>query len=219
VANQPSVIDHFVGVVPSAIWLTLALAVSVAGAAGAVALTMGRRARRQAGELAAVAAAAHTDSLTEVLNRRGFTDAVERELARARRYDRPFVLAYLDIRGLKTLNDTEGHPAGDGLLKEVAQLLRESARGADVVGRIGGDEFALLLTEQPAQSADAVTQRIRERVAAKRSAMRLTVPWDLTIGTAAYPHDGQTFDELVARADRRLYEQRGIELSAGARAS
>jgi diguanylate cyclase (GGDEF)-like protein len=81
-----------------------------------------------------------------------------------------------------------------------------------VVGRIGGDEFALLLTEQSADFADVVTSRIRRRVADRRAALKLGVPWDLTIGTAAYPEDGQTFDELLATADRRLYEQRGIEL-------
>jgi diguanylate cyclase (GGDEF)-like protein len=166
-----------------------------------------------------VAAAAHTDALTDVLNRRGFTDAVERELARARRYDGKFALAYLDVRGLKALNDSEGHPAGDALLRDVAQLLKDSARESDVVGRIGGDEFALLLTEQPVGSVEAVTQRIHERVAARRIELGLSVPWDLTIGTAAYPCDGESFDELVTAADRRLYQQRGIELGASQRAA
>ena len=211
--------EHFVSVVPGVIWLMLGLAFSAAGGAGLVALRTSRRARLQATELAQVAAAAHTDALTEALNRRGFTEAVERELARARRYDGKFALAYLDVRGLKALNDSEGHPAGDALLIEVAQLLEESAREADVVGRIGGDEFALLLPEQPADSIEAVTRRIRERVSARRRELGLSVPWDLTIGTAAFPRDGVTFDELVATADRRLYEQRGIELRTSSRAA
>ncbi len=196
----------------------MGLALGAAGVAGSIALRTSRRARRQACELAVVAAAAHTDALTGALNRRGFTDAVERELARARRYERRFALAYLDVRGLKALNDSEGHQAGDALLGEVARLLKESAREADVVGRIGGDEFALLLPEQPAGTADTVTRRIRERVIARRAELGLTVPWDLTIGTAAFPYDGETFDELVATADRRLYEQRGIELGVAGRA-
>jgi diguanylate cyclase (GGDEF)-like protein len=205
--------EHFVNVVPEAVWLILAVALSVAGTAGSVALRTNRRARRQAGEFAAVAAAAHTDSLTDALNRRGFSDAVDRELARARRYDSPFVLAYIDVRGLKRLNDSAGHWAGDRLLREVAALLKDSAREADVVGRIGGDEFALLLTEQPADTAAAVSKRIRARVAERREALNLDVPWDLTIGTAAYPEDGENFDELLVTADRRLYQQRGIELA------
>jgi diguanylate cyclase (GGDEF)-like protein len=216
-ASSPSVIDHFVGVVPGFIWLMMGLALGSAGAAGTIALRTSRRARRQAGELAAAAAAAHTDALTGALNRRGFTDAVERELARARRYERGFVLAYLDVRGLKALNDSEGHPAGDALLQEVATLLKDSAREVDVVGRIGGDEFALLLPEQPADTAEAVTRRIRESVVARRRELGLGVSWDLTIGTAAFPHDGESFDDLVATADRRLYEQRGIELGVAQR--
>jgi diguanylate cyclase (GGDEF)-like protein len=212
-AGRTSVIQHFVNVVPEAVWLILAVALSVAGTAGSVALRTSRRARRQAGEFAAVAAAAHTDSLTDALNRRGFNEAVDRELARARRYDSPFVLAYFDVRGLKRLNDSAGHHAGDRLLREVAALLKDSAREADVVGRIGGDEFALLLTEQPADTAGAVSKRIRARVAERREALNLDIPWDLTIGTAAYPDDGDSFDELLATADRRLYQQRGIELA------
>lgn len=215
----PSVIQHFVRVVPEAIWIVLGVALAIAGTAGSVALRTTRRARRQAGEFAAVAAVAHTDSLTDALNRRGFGEAVERELARARRYHSPFVLAYFDVRGLKRLNDTEGHRAGDVLLKEVAALLKDSAREADVVGRIGGDEFALLLTEQGDDSADAVTSRIRRRVAERRAALALGVHWDLTIGTAAYPADGESFDDLLAVADRRLYEQRGIELVGSGRSA
>ena len=148
-----------------------------------------------------------------MLNRRGFLEAAERELARARRYGRPFVLAYVDVRGLKAVNDTEGHLAGDGLLKDAAGLLRESARADDVVGRLGGDEMALLLAEQGAEGAIAVTSRISSQVPVRRRALRLRSHWDLTIGTATFPRDGGTVDELLATADRRLYEQRGIALS------
>jgi diguanylate cyclase (GGDEF)-like protein len=198
--------------VPGAVWIALAASLGLAAIGGAVAFRTSRRARRQAGDLAAVSAAALTDPLTGVLNRRGFTEAAERELARARRYDRPFVLAYVDIRGLKRVNDTEGHLAGDLLLKEAARLLTESARADDVVGRIGGDELGLLLAEQTAAGAEVVSGRIKAEVMARRPAVGLRAPWDLTIGIAAYPEDGQTFEELLRAADRRLYEQRGIAL-------
>jgi diguanylate cyclase (GGDEF)-like protein len=148
-----------------------------------------------------------------VLNRRGFIEAVERELARARRYRHPFVLAYVDVRGLKTVNDTEGHLAGDTLLKSVAVLLTECARADDVVGRLGGDELGLLLVEQTPEAAMVVTRRIADQVAARRKTMSLGAHWDLTIGSAAFPQDGQTVDELIATADRRLYQQRGIHLA------
>jgi diguanylate cyclase (GGDEF)-like protein len=139
-------------------------------------------------------------------------DAAEREHARAGRYDRPFVLAYVDVRGLKAVNDTEGHLMGDELIKTVAGLMKESARADDVVGRIGGDEFALLLAEQTAEGAEPVIRRIRAHVSERRSAMEIRVPWELTIGIAAFPEDGSTLEELLGVADRRLYEQRGIAL-------
>jgi diguanylate cyclase (GGDEF)-like protein len=194
------------------VWIALAASLGLAALGGASAVRNGRRARRQAREIAAVSAAALTDGLTGVLNRRGFTDAAERELALARRYGRPLVIAYVDVRGLKAVNDTEGHLAGDRLLKEAVDMLRDSARSTDVVGRIGGDELALLLIEQSAAGAEAVTRRLREAVPARRAVLGLHARWDVTIGTAAFPEDGDSFEELLAAADRRLYRQRGIAL-------
>jgi diguanylate cyclase (GGDEF)-like protein len=206
------VIDHFVNVIPTAVWVALGAAFTLMLAFAGVAFRSSRRARRRENEFAAISAAALTDALTGILNRRGFTEAAEREFARASRYDRPFVLAYVDVRGLKAVNDTEGHLMGDELIKTVAGLMKESARADDVVGRIGGDEFALLLAEQTAESADPVIRRIRARVAEARAAMEISVPWELTIGVASFPDDGGTVDELLDVADRRLYEQRGIAL-------
>jgi diguanylate cyclase (GGDEF)-like protein len=138
--------------------------------------------------------------------------AAERELARASRYHRPFVLAYVDVRGLKAVNDTEGHLIGDELIKTVAGLMKESARVDDVVGRIGGDEFALLLAEQTVDGAEPLIQRIGAHVTERRAEMEIRVPWELTIGLAAFPDDGTTLENLIGTADRRLYEQRGIVL-------
>jgi diguanylate cyclase (GGDEF)-like protein len=206
------VIERFERVVPTPIWIALVAALAFAASAGAATLVLGRRARRNAERLAAASAQALTDPLTGVLNRRGFLEAAERELARARRYQRPFALAYVDVRGLKAVNDSAGHQAGDELLRQAVGLLKQSARTADVVGRIGGDELALLLAEQSNDGAQAVANRIRGQVSERRGALRLGEPWDLTIGTASYPADGHTLDELFAAADRRLYEQRGIQL-------
>lgn len=214
--TKPTVIQRLERVIPGFVWIALAAAIGLAAIGGAAAFRSSRRARRQAGQFAAVSAAALTDPLTGVLNRRGFTDAVERELARARRYGRPFVLAYVDVRGLKQVNDTEGHLAGDRLLKEVALIMTESARADDVVGRLGGDELGLLLAEQSSGGAAAVTHRIQTEVPARRAVMDISAPWDLTIGIAAFPEDGDSFDELLHAADRRLYEQRGIALASEA---
>lgn len=210
--QAPDVIQEVERVVPLGVWIALAAALALAATGGVATAVTGRRSRRQTAHLAAVSAQALTDPLTGVLNRRGFLDALERELARARRYGRPVALAYIDVRGLKGVNDSEGHLAGDELLREAAGLLQDSARADDVVGRIGGDELALLLGEQSSEGAAAVATRIRSQVPARREALQLGEPWDLTIGTASYPADGTTVDELLAAADRRLYEQRGIAL-------
>jgi diguanylate cyclase (GGDEF)-like protein len=214
----PRTVERLVRVVPTAVWLALLAAVTLAGAAAAAAILAGRRARRHARAIATMERAAATDPLTGVLNRRGFGEAVERELARARRHDRPFALAYIDVRGLKAVNDSDGHLVGDELIKEVANLLRDCARTGDVVGRLGGDEFALLLAEQSAEGAASVADRLRAYVPARRAALGTDIPWDLTIGTASYPEDGESFPTLLSVADRRLYAQRGIQLGPIAQA-
>jgi diguanylate cyclase (GGDEF)-like protein len=206
------VFTQFEKVIPLGIWIALAVALACATAGGAATLWSRRHIRRQAGELSQISAAAVTDPLTGLLNRRGFNDAVERELARSRRYDRQFVLAYVDVRGMKGVNDSEGHRAGDELLRQAAQLLQDSARANDVVGRLGGDEMGVLLVEQSDDGASAVRKRIEAKVLERREAMGFRSAWDLTIGTAAFPTDGETVDQLLSTADRRLYEQRGIEL-------
>jgi diguanylate cyclase (GGDEF)-like protein len=211
--HLPTVIDHFIKVIPTGVWIALAASLALAAIAGMAAFRSNRRVRRQAGEVAAVTAAALTDPLTSVLNRRGFLEAAERELDRARRYGHPMALAFVDIRGLKAVNDTEGHLAGDRLLKQVTTLLQDSGRTHDVVGRIGGDELAVLLPEQSAEGAAAMTQRVHAQVPAARANLNLLTAWDVTIGTAVFPDDGDTFEELLAAADRRLYEQRGISLT------
>jgi diguanylate cyclase (GGDEF)-like protein len=206
------VIARFISKIPAGVWIALAVAIGLAAIGGGAAVTLGRRASRRAGEVAAVTADAITDQLTGVLNRRGFTQSAERELERARRYGHPVALAYVDVRGLKAVNDTEGHLAGDRLLREVALMLSQSARTHDLVGRMGGDELAVLLAEQAEPGAVAMARRIREQVPAHRDAVGIATPWDVTIGTASLPDDGDTLDDLIAAADRRMYEQRGIEL-------
>jgi diguanylate cyclase (GGDEF)-like protein len=139
-------------------------------------------------------------------------DAFKRELDRAHRYGRPLALAFVDVRGLKSVNDSHGHLAGDRLLQNVASMLRESARAHDVVGRIGGDELAVLLPEQSADGAARVVHRVKDQVSSHRDALGFSTSWDLTVGVALYPEDGEEVEDLLEAADRRLYLQRGIEL-------
>jgi len=209
-----TVIQKFVNVVPTAVWIALGAALLLAAAAAGAALWFGRRARKSAREMGVVAAAALTDPLTGVLNRRGFTDAAERELERARRYQHPLALAFVDVRGLKAVNDSQGHVAGDQLLRKVAAVLKESARTHDLVGRIGGDELAVVLAEQSVTGAAAMARRVRAQIPVHRAALGFDANWDVTIGTATFPEDGDTFEELLGVADRRLYQQRGIEVTS-----
>lgn len=212
-ASVPAtLIEHFIQVIPWWIWLAIGVALAVAVAAGVAAVRSGRRARARAGEVASVTADAMTDPLTGILNRRGFTTVAQRELERAQRYGHPLALAFVDVRGLKGVNDTRGHQAGDELLKQVAALLKDSSRSHDVVGRIGGDELAVMLTEQGVEGMTAVLRRVRAQLPVTRAALGFDHDWDLTIGMAVFPRDGHSVEDLLATADRRLYMQRGIEL-------
>ncbi len=209
-----TVIQRFVSSVPTWLWIVLAVSLGLAVIGGVAALAYRHRARETAAEVGAVTAAALTDPLTGVLNRRGFNDAAERELARARRYRHPAALAFVDVRGLKAVNDSQGHVAGDQLLRTVAALLKESARTHDLVGRIGGDELVVLLAEQSEAGAAAMARRVRAQVPVQQAALGFDADWDVTIGTATFPEDGQTLEDLLQVADRRLYRQRGIEVAS-----
>ncbi len=212
VPTFPPVIERYIAQIPWWLWLTLALALSMAGVAGMAAWRWGRSVQAVAGEVAAVKADAMTDALTGILNRRGFTTAAQRELERAQRYGHPLALAFVDVRGLKAVNDSRGHQAGDELLKEVASLLTRSSRSHDLVGRIGGDELAMVLTEQGVEGMAAVMRRVRAQLPRARAALGFDHDWDLTIGMSVYPRDGHSVEALLAAADRRLYMQRGIKL-------
>ncbi len=215
-ASQPvgtgTVIERFITSIPTGIWFALGGLLLMAAVAAVAAWRSSLVARRQTAVAAEVSAAALTDSLTGILNRRGFVDAFKRELDRARRYGRPLALAFVDVRGLKAVNDSHGHRAGDRLLKDVAAMLGESARAHDIVGRIGGDELAVLLPEQSTDGVARVVQRVRGQVASHQRALGFSTPWDLTVGVALFPEDGEDVDELLEAADRRLYQQRGIEI-------
>ncbi|HEX7168649.1 MAG TPA: GGDEF domain-containing protein [Acidimicrobiales bacterium] len=138
---------------------------------------------------------AFIDALTGLPNRRAFDDDLAREVSRSRRHGDPLSVAIVDIDGLKSVNDTQGHAAGDEALRSVATLLRSALRHEDVAYRIGGDEFAILF---PAIDAGDGTF-LRERIGPGNATV--------TIGVASSARD--PLDDLVAIADRRLYEQRG----------
>ena len=149
---------------------------------------------------------ADTDPLTGLPNRRATMDRVREEAARAARHRRQFSLVVFDIDYFKKINDTHGHLGGDAALCNVARMLDAARRSVDVVGRIGGEEFVVLFSEQESASALTAANRLRELVAAMPLPYgEALISMTLSGGVATYPADGEEWDALFASADRRLY--------------
>jgi diguanylate cyclase (GGDEF)-like protein len=157
-------------------------------------------------ELAGLALASRRDPLTGLANRRAFDEELAREVARAARTGAPLAVVVLDVDRFKAVNDGHGHPAGDGVLREVATRAGAALRRGDLAARIGGEEFALLLPGADLAGAVELAGRVRAAVAARpipagAAALAVTV----SLGCAALA-PGEAPEALVARADARLYE-------------
>jgi diguanylate cyclase (GGDEF)-like protein len=150
---------------------------------------------------------ATTDGLTSLANRRTFQARASQALAQARRYGRACAMLITDIDHFKAVNDTYGHPAGDVVLRGVAQMLREQARDTDVVARYGGEEFAVVMPETDLRGAAVIAERLREAVAARVFPTELgPVKVTLSVGLAGSPDDGTEMEALVQLADQCLYQ-------------
>lgn len=147
------------------------------------------------------------DSLTGVYSRRAFERMLGAEVARCLRYGRVFSLLVLDVDRFKSVNDAHGHPAGDEALRAIATIASEALRRSDVLARVGGEEFAILLPETPGEGGVALAERVRAQIAERsiELAAGKTLKLTVSIGVAAYAEDASRADELFALADQALY--------------
>ena len=144
-----------------------------------------------------------SDSLTGLSNRRILTQRLSEELLRSQRQNHSFTVVMLDVDHFKKYNDAHGHPAGDEVLKRVANILRTSTRAGDCTARYGGEEFAVLLSGKGAEEATQLAERIRERVAEEEfTAGRITI----SAGIAEFPDHGHTAEAVISSADEALYQ-------------
>jgi diguanylate cyclase (GGDEF)-like protein len=147
-----------------------------------------------------------TDGLTETYTRRYFVERFDEELKRSAVRKSNLSLLMIDADHFKMVNDQHGHLAGDQVLKEIANIIRENVREIDIIGRFGGEEFCVVLPDTALESARLVAERIR-RSAEKRviKAYDATLNVTLSIGLAMYPSDGHGLEELMDKADWALY--------------
>jgi diguanylate cyclase (GGDEF)-like protein len=147
------------------------------------------------------------DGLTQIHNKRFFHEALEREISRSRRYGRPLALVLLDIDHFKKINDARGHLAGDAVLRQLASLASANVRREDVLARVGGEEFGVILPEIGVEGARTVAEKLR--VLIERTTFHFedyTLPITSSFGVAGVAGGAQTTaDELYRQADENLY--------------
>jgi diguanylate cyclase (GGDEF)-like protein/PAS domain S-box-containing protein len=151
---------------------------------------------------------ANTDPLTDLYNRRFFTEQAEREYHRAKRYSLSLTLFTIDIDHFKSINDKFGHPVGDQVLIEVTKKLTATLRQTDILARIGGEEFSILLPETSAQAGIVLAERIRK----EQNKLTIIGDWQgaiklsISIGVSSFLSDDESFDAMFSRADKALYQ-------------
>jgi len=151
---------------------------------------------------------AHQDALINLPNRRGFMRALERFIDRASRYSEPSAMLYVDLDGLKMINDSFGHQAGDQALIQAADMLIGGVRKSDVVARIGGDEFGILLAHSDSEKAHEAAQRLVDVIAGRGFTHDgKQLPLSVAIGVTMIS-PGDSADEVIARADQEMYRRK-----------
>lgn len=165
-----------------------------------------------------IAHLAYSDSLTNLPNRTAFVERVDESLRAALRHGRRCALLFLDFNGFKAINDTYGHQTGDAALIEAAARLRHTIRGDEMVGRIGGDEFAIFL---PSIEHDAdvehVKERVRDAIGEPFESEGRELPMSVSVGVGYFPDPNSTREQLFAAADADMYRAKSGIRSVPAR--
>jgi diguanylate cyclase (GGDEF)-like protein len=188
------------------------LALRLAEAVGVVqAVAIEGLVERQVHELESLA---NSDPLTGLSNRRYLQEQLRHALAVYKRYETPFALLVLDVDGLKRLNDSKGHKAGDRVLVQVATAMRRTLRTTDTAARIGGDEFCVLATNQVAAAAAPLGQRIADAVEVETGSDEAV---GVSIGVVSCPEHGEDVDALLEMADQAMYRAKagGLKVALG----
>jgi diguanylate cyclase (GGDEF)-like protein/PAS domain S-box-containing protein len=149
------------------------------------------------------------DDLTGLYNRRGFFLFSQQQLRIAERTEQKVLLFFADLDNMKQINDTLGHQEGDNALVEAAAVLKETFRKSDIIGRMGGDEFAVLAVDATDETGDVLTNRLQKALGARSQLKTRKYTLSLSTGVAhSDPENRSSLDELMARADRLMYEQK-----------
>ncbi|MEO5361463.1 MAG: diguanylate cyclase [Nitrospirota bacterium] len=150
-----------------------------------------------------------TDSMTELNNRRGFYILAEHQLKLAKRFNKEVAIVFIDVDGLKRINDTLGHLVGDSAIMDTALILQDTFRQSDIIGRIGGDEFVVLITEILGITEEDVKQRLQTTTAMYNERKGSPYKISLSIGYVLYsPKSDLTIDALMQAADQLMYEHK-----------
>ncbi len=168
------------------------------------------------GRIASLEHLADEDSLTPVANRRAFVRHLTRMIAFTHRYGVPASIVYFDVNNMKQINDSYGHPAGDAALRHIATVLRDNIRSSDIVGRLGGDEFGVILAQTDAEQAHDKAVALAEAIA------ETPLRWaDVALAVSAaygvYAFSGtEDAQHAIEAADRAMYRQKRAASPAGA---
>ena len=150
-----------------------------------------------------------TDDLTGLLNMRAFNLILDKEVARARRYEEPFTVIMIDVDGLKAINDQHGHAAGSRLLKAVADSTRDCVRKPDVLARYGGDEFVILMAHTSTREAIVPAERIRKAIQNTSLAIKgKQISTSASVGIASFPEHVRNAVQVLDKADAALYKSK-----------